>query len=177
MKKLITLIALCAAIIIPATAQTNVPIIEGPGVQAFEFLTSPNASNWMALTYAIKTKNAGWGAGFGAYYKANDFIGATLRVDFFDNSFWMPQCNVQLQAPVKIMGAVTAIPFLTTGIATQIQGSENQQGTVVAVFGAGLAIRLPVNSKWYVPDNVFGAYEKWSDGHGSGIRAGLGWRF
>jgi hypothetical protein len=75
------------------------------------------------------------------------------------------------------MGKLTAIPFLTTGLATQIAGKDNQQGKVVGVFGMGLAIRLNPNDKWYIPDDVFAGYEKWSDGHGSGTRFGFTWKF
>ena len=142
---------------------------------AIQFLTTPS-TNWYAATYGIiSTKTHETGAGIAAFYKANDFVGAYLRLDGFGNTLYMPSGNFQLQFPVRVMNKIELIPFATTGIAAPIGNGTDV--SVAAIFGAGFAFRLPDSGKWYVPGDVIVDFEKWTNLKGQQIRFGLAWHF
>jgi len=178
-KKHSILIAVAVALaIIKSTAQTNVPVIASPVLDAFNFLSTPS-SNWMFATYGIFTKNEGEGFGIGAAYKVSENFGAVLRLDRIGNDTFMPSGNFQWQVPVTLMGKVTVVPFAFTGIATPINDSGNHDG-VIGIFGVGSAIRVPAaikSASRFIPDDVVYDYEKWTSYAGGQHRFGFLWKF
>lgn len=179
MKKLLLCLSLAACISLPVAAQTNTnnPILTGPGADAWTFLTA-SASNWIVAPYGIaSTDGKTFGAGLGVGYKLSEFVVPTLRIDGVDSTdgftVWMPSASLQLQAPVKILNAVTVVPFAFAGIATPIAGQHENNGSVVGIFGVGGAIRLGKN--W----DLLGDFEIWNGGGFSSqqqIRFGFGWK-
>ncbi len=180
MKK-IKLILIAAALIlahVASKAQTNVPVIASPVLDAFNFLSTPS-SNWMLAVYGISTEKDGGGAGIGAAYKVSENFGAVLRLDRIGRDTFMPSGNFQVQVPVTIMGKFTMTPFAFTGIATPLNEDADHDG-VVGVYGIGMAIRTPavVKSKSrFIPDAVIYDIEKWTSYEGSQHRFGLLWKF
>lgn len=174
MKKLIT-IAMLATSLIGAQAQvtntnTGNPFLSGPATQILDFLST--GSNWMAVAYGTSSdKFDKFGAGVALGYKATDFLVPTLRLDYYDGSVWMPSASVQLQAPIKLFGKVTVIPFAVSGIATPISGRGTGNGSAVGIFGAGLAAQ--VSSHF----DVIADAEKWTGFSGYQIRFGALYKF
>lgn len=177
MKKLVSLLSV-ALIAITINAQTNVPVIASPILDAFNFLSTPS-SNWMLAAYGINTEQGKDGFGIGAIYKVSDTFGAVLRLDRIGNDTFMPSGNFQVQVPVTIMGKVTVTPFAFTGIATPINDSGNHDG-VIGIFGVGSAIRVPAaikSASRFIPDDVVYDYEKWTSYAGGQHRFGFLWKF
>ncbi|HSM84600.1 MAG TPA: hypothetical protein VLT16_00555 [Candidatus Limnocylindrales bacterium] len=145
------------------------PVLSGPATQVIDFLTT--GSNWMVAPYGIVTTDSKFGGGIAFGYKLSDFVVPTMRLDYLEGQLWMPSASLQLQAPLTIMGKITAIPFTFAGIATPISGAGNNNGSAVGIFGAGAAIRL--SSKV----DVVGDYEKWSGFKGGQIRFGILYKF
>lgn len=184
MKKLHSLIAIAllalSSILHPpsSAAQTNVPVIASPVLDAFNFLSTPS-SNWMFALYGISTEKDGGGVGIGALYKVSENFGAVLRLDHFGGDTFMPSGNFQIQVPVTIMGKFTMTPFAFTGIATPLNEDAAVDG-VVGVYGIGVAVRLPVELKSksrFLPDAVLYDYEKWTSYEGGQHRVGFLWKF
>ena len=178
MKKcLVSLFIGVAVITASAQTNTNNPILSGPGVDAFNFL-SASASNWIIAPYGIASWDGkSFGGGLGVGYRITDMVVPTMRIDAVkshdDFTVWMPQANLQLQLPIRIMNTVTVVPFTFGGIATPVAGKHNQNGDVVGVLGVGGAIRL--GTQWDLLADV----EVWN---GAGfnaekqIRFGVGWK-
>lgn len=145
---------------IAQTTNTSPGVIDSP---VFQFLTQ--GSNWIVAPYAIyDTTTKNFGGGIGAGYKLNDFVVPTMRLDYINNGLWVPSGSLQLQAPVTIMGKVTVIPFVFTGIATSLRNEDNRyNGSAVGIFGLGGAVRIN-STKWYVPSDVLVDYERWTGG-------------
>ena len=178
-KKHSILIAIAVALaIIKSTAQTNVPVIASPVLDAFNFLSTPS-SNWMFATYGIFTKNEGEGFGIGAAYKVSENFGAVLRLDRIGNDTYMPSGNFQVQAPVTIMGKFTTTLFAFTGIAPVLNAKPGHD-SVIGIVGIGAAFRVPeiIKSKSrFIPDDVIYDFERWTSHAGGQHRLGWAWKF
>lgn len=172
MKRLLAIIGV-AALLATANAQTNtVPstnVITGPARDMLDLLSK---SNLLVIPYGIYDTGSGHvGAGIAGIYNINEFFSAGLRLDFLNGSLWMPSVNAQAQLPFTLFGKVRVVPFSLAGVATPIAGKERDNGTVVGIFGAGLAVNI--TKKIY----VLGDYEKWTSFEGNQLRAGVGFRF
>lgn len=133
---------------VPVTASitdTN-PIIGGPAASWLAFLGS--GSNWMAVPYATYSQgDKSFGGGLGLGYLITPNVVTMMRLDYFASKVYMPSLSIQLQAPVKIMQAATIVPFAFAGAASPISGAGSDNGTAVAIVGAGAALRLDFLSK------------------------------
>jgi hypothetical protein len=109
----------------------------------------------------------------------NDFVVPTVRLDYLDGELWMPSASLQLQAPVKLFGRMTLIPFGFGGIATPITGKGSDNGTAVGIYGIGGAIRLDFlggnTSRWKPLDIIFDC-EKWTGFPSQQYRLGFVWK-
>jgi hypothetical protein len=153
---------------------TNPPALSGPIVDAVQFI-SASSSNWFTVPYAIVSSDENkLGAGVAVGYKVNDFLAPVLRLDYFDGQVWMPSLSMQLQAPIKLFGRLTAIPFAFAGVATPLSGKGNNNGTAQSILGGGLAVRLDAFGSawfWQHTDLVLDV-ESWSGFSGQQIRVG-----
>ena len=177
MKKLVSLIA-AIMVSLSGIAQTNVPVIASPVLDAFNFLSTPS-SNWMFAVYGISTEKDGGGAGIGALYKVSENFGAVLRLDRIGRDTFMPSGNFQVQVPVTLMGKFTVTPFAFTGIATPLNDSGTHDG-VIGIFGIGASIKVPSvikDASRFIPDSVVYDYEKWTSYEGGQHRFGFLWKF
>jgi hypothetical protein len=168
----------CALAVIKSSAQTNVPVIASPVIDAFNFLSTPS-SNWMLATYGVFTKSEGGGVGVGALYKVSENFGAVMRLDRIGNDTYLPSGNFQVQVPVTLMGKFTLVPFAFTGMATPINAQPGHDG-VIGIFGIGAAIRIPESIKGksqFIPDDVVYDYERWTSYEGMQHRIGFLWKF
>jgi hypothetical protein len=151
-------------------AETNAPVIAGPGWDAFQFLTS-SGSNWMIAAYGIYdsgTEEAGFGLGAG--YRLSEFVVPTLRLDYLNQEIWMPSASLQMQAPIRLFGKFDLVPFGFAGIATCVSGPHETYAPV-GIFGLGGAIRV---GKHF---DIVGDYEIWSGFAGSQYRFGFLYKF
>lgn len=151
-------------------AQTNPPIITGPGTEIIKFLSS--GTNWMISTYGIyDTGTKRGGGGIAVLKDVTDYIAVGIRVDYLNKNFWMPQADFQLQAPFQLFGKVTVIPFAFTGIATPLGGRGSENHTPIGIVGIGAAIRI------YKGLDAVTSYEKWNTMDGNQIRLGVLYKF
>jgi hypothetical protein len=171
----LSLLAL-ASPVVAGEVQTNTPpVISGPAAGAWSFITTAGASNWIVAPYAIYDDgNKEFGAGVGVGYQISQFVVPTLRMDYLDEQIWMPSASLQLQVPVTIMGKFTATPFAFAGMATPIGGQHDENGSLVGIYGVGLAITLKQDRLYLLTD-----VEQWNGAHFSGLqyRAGIGIKF
>lgn len=180
-RKLFLIIGLLAFLAGGVHAQDTNPIpapaISGPGWDAIQFLGS--GSNWLVAPYMIySTGSKSAGGGIGVGYKVSDFVVPTLRLDYLEGGLYMPSASLQLQAPLKLLGKVTLIPFAFAGLATPISGKGKDNGSAVGIFGIGGAIRTDFigSDKWWKPQDVIFDFEKWSGFSGSQYRLGFVWK-
>lgn len=172
---------------------TNLPpILSGPAVRIIQFLSS--GSNWMFATYGIYSSKGldgtapAYGGGVGAFIKVNDFVVTGMRLDTLAVNhrlqLWMPEVNIQLQMPMTLFGkrdpannqpvagtGLTLIPFVVGGAATPLAGMGKDNGTLVGIFGLGMAVR--VAKHW---DIVYD-WEQWSGFAGDQHRFGALYKF
>lgn len=152
--------------IVTVTQQgTNAPFLSGPLVDVFRFVSS--GTNWVIAPYGIVAKSDAKytvGGGIALAYHLSDFVMPMMRLDYMDHKLYMPSANLQLQAPVTLFGKVTTIPFAFAGIATPISGTGNNNGTVVGIFGAGLALRLDFlgSGKFWQKSDLVWDVETWN---------------
>lgn len=138
---------------------TNAPVISGPAADAWAFITTQGATNWMVAPFGIySTTSKEWGGGLALGYKLSDFVVPVMRLDYLASEIWMPSMNLQLQVPVTILGKVTVIPFTFAGVATTVSGGGSQNGSAVGMLGVGGAVRIA--SHW----DLVGDYELWNGG-------------
>lgn len=171
--------------ILPQTSsiiwQTNIINITNSGVTP-PFLTGPlmdilkfasTGTNWMFAGFGTMSLGGDhkYGAGVAGMYKLNDFVAPMLRIDYYDGKIFMPSASVNLQAPVTLFGKITAIPFGFTGLATPFNRGGNNDATIQAIFGAGMAIQ--VAKKFDVVFDI----EKWSGFKGEQLRFGAIYKF
>lgn len=189
MKSKLVLAAIVAALFTLTTqAQTNLTL-GGPGMKIIQFLG--NGSNWMFSTYGIYAekgaggKSPGYGGGLGAFVRVNDFLATGLRLDTIASGgqakLWMPSGDIQIQAPITLFGkadtngivsgGVTVVPFGFGGVATPLAGRGSDNGTVVGIFGMGMALRI--QKHW---DLVYD-WEKWTGFSGNQHRFGILYKF
>ncbi len=141
-------------------------VVGGPAGEVLQFLTV--GSNWIVAPYAIYdagTKKTG--GGVAGLYRVSDFVYTGLRLDYIGKELWMPSCQVQLQAPFRIMQKVEVIPFVTAGLATPLSGKGADNGSAVGIFGAGLAMKVSKNV------GVFYEVEEWTGFKGNQHRGGV----
>lgn len=172
MKKLLILLAVCALIAMPVKAQTQTNYIsfDGPAMDALRFLGT--GSNWMIAPYGIYGPSShAYGAGVCALYKVSDFIAPGIRLDYFNGSVVMPSGQFQLQAPLTLMGKLTVVPFVFSGIATPLAGKGKDNGSPIGMFGVGAAVR--VSSHFDIVLDV----EKWTNFQGNQYRLGFLYKF
>lgn len=127
------------------------------------------ATNWTFTTYASHAKGlvdsdgdaAEWGFGFAALYPLNEYIRAGARMQYFAGDWFMPSLNVQLQSSYKPFGGkLIFTPFVFTGIATPIGGSE-ENGDFGTLYGIGASLKYPINDNWEA--GLGYAIETWSN--------------
>jgi hypothetical protein len=148
----------------------SAPVLSGPAASIVDFLTS--ASNIMVAPYGIASSDMKkFGAGLGIGFRVSEFVVPTLRLDYFDGTIWMPSASLQLQAPLKILGKWTVIPFAFGGLATPLSGKGVDNGSAVGIVGIGAAIRF--GEKW----DLIGDYEKWTGFSTDQIRVGFVYKF
>lgn len=113
----------------------------------------------------VPNQYGGWVAGL---YEINPYVLSGLRLDYLENSIYMPSFQAQLQLPL-FNGRVT--PFALSGLATAIGGKAKENGEAIGIFGVGAAFRI--GKKW----GVVADYEKWTSFEGNQIRAGAWFKF
>jgi hypothetical protein len=190
MKKLLALIGVMLAITVNAQNPPTPPVI--PEIQplsvdvetntvptlpehvnTFLQFLSASSTNWYVATYGIYVSdNKSFGGGVAAAYSLSPYVLSVLRVDYLNDSFWMPSGSMQLQLPIKLMGKLNVTPFAFAGIATLLGGNGDQEtGSAVGIGGAGLATRF--NDHLGVVYDV----EMWSGFSGAQHRFGIYWKF
>jgi len=190
MKKLLALIGVMLAITVNAQNPPTPPVI--PEIQplsvdvetntvptlpehvnTFLQFLSASSTNWYVCTYGIYVSdNKSFGGGLAAAYSLSPYVLSVLRVDYLNDSFWMPSGSLQLQLPIKLMGKLNVTPFAFAGIATLLGGNGDQEtGSAVGIGGAGLATR--VNDHLGIVYDI----EMWSRFNGAQHRFGLYWKF
>jgi hypothetical protein len=163
------------ALVAPAPAATvdsgtNSPIISGPVTKLFEFLGQ--GSNWIVATYGIMSSDMEkFGGGVALAYKVTDFIAPVLRLDYYDETVWMPSGSLQLQAPFVISGKVRITPFIFGGVATPLSGKGGENGEVEGIFGVGLSASLSDRI------SLVADIEKWTNFESEQIRFGFLYKF
>lgn len=127
--------------------------------------TLSQGTNYIGATYGIydmKTKEFGGGIGVG--YKINDYVVTVVRLDAISDHLFVPSGSIQLQVPMKFLGRIEVTPFTFSGVATSLNGDDNN-GEAIGIFGVGGAIKFGNNeSAWYVPKGLIGDYEHWTGG-------------
>ncbi len=154
---------------------TQPAVITGPVADALKFITTSGASNWVVAPYLIYDDgNREFGAGIGLGYQLSQYFVPTLRCDYLNKEIWMPSASMQLQAPVTIMGKLTATPFVFGGMATPLSGQEDENGSLVGIYGVGMSITLKKDRLY-----LLGDVEQWNGAKFTGrqYRAGLGIKF
>lgn len=179
MKKILSLLA--AMICFAGYSQTNTPppetstnqpplIPEVPGI-ILGFLSN-TASNWYVAPYGIYSSDTEtFGAGIGVGYSLSPYVVTVLRMDYINDNIWMPSGSVQLQAPVRLMNKVTAVPFGFGGLATPISGRGEDNTTAAGIAGAGIGVR------WTDHLGLIYDIEYWSNFSGPQHRFGIYWKF
>jgi hypothetical protein len=129
------------------TNSTPSPFFSGPMADLVSTVTT--ATNLGFATFGIympSTSSHKAAAGFGVLgmFNFNNYIGAGIGLDMLDNQVTMPNCQVQLQAPLVIggVGGVTVTPLVFTGAATPVGGMGQQNGSAVGLFGGGLDVKV-----------------------------------
>jgi hypothetical protein len=176
MKNLMLAIIGAVAILTATTAvnaqTTNAP----PATNTWEQITGTlndigSASNWMFAAYGIYDfTTAKAGGGLAAVYNVTDLVGTTLRLDYINDQLWRPSGGLQIQYPIKLFnGKITVIPFVDSGLSTAIGGAGDKNGSAIAIYGTGAAIRI--GSRW----DILGNYERWDND--SQVRFGALYKF
>ena len=151
-----------------APATTN---LLGPHVGSLINFFSQTGSNWSVapfMTYLSDEKE--FGGGIAATYSINDYAGAMIRLDYFDEQVFMPSGNFQLQLPINIAGRFQLVPFLLTGVATSLN-DDDDEGDVIGIVGSGIGLR--VSKRIGLVYDV----EYWTSHSGLQHRAGVLFRF
>lgn len=137
MKRTFSILALLG-LLYTANAQTNTT----PPVAStiWDYLTT--GSNYWAAPYATASvQGSGFGGGIAVGYNLSQTVNPVLRLDYFNGHFYMPSLTAQLQPPVTLFGKFPVIPFGIAGAGTTIGGNGVNNGTMVTILGAGVALR------------------------------------
>jgi len=194
MKKLLALLALTVALTV--NAQTNTaptigsvhltidePVTAAADTNAVPTLPehlgtllnflSASSTNWYVASYGIYVSDTKtFGGGIAGAYSLSPYVLTVLRVDYLNDSFWMPSGSMQLQLPMTLAGKLQVTPFAFAGIATLLGGNGDQPtGSAVGIGGAGLATRF--NEHFGLVYDV----EMWSNYTGAQQRFGVYWKF
>lgn len=126
-----------------------------------------------------------YGGGVGVVYPFSQYVFTSIRIDWVDGGFWMPQGNVGLQAPLTLYtngsSHITITPFAYGGVAVPVSGAQigsvtlggsaprNNDGQPTAILGAGAALSL--YAPWHL--NAFGDIEEWTGFPGKQYRFGM----
>jgi len=157
----------------PVVVDTNLPPSLPEHVSTWLSFLSSTGSNWIVSPYAIYVDDEvnSIGGGVAALYEISPYVLTGLRMDFFDNTVFMPSIGVQLQLPIKLAGKVTVTPFAISGVATPLGGGIEQDNEAVVIVGGGLAVSI-TKKMGLVYDS-----EMWSGFSGTQHRFGVYWKF
>lgn len=168
MKKLLISIALLAALVIPAAAQTNsssVPILD----------TLTSGSNWFAVPFAtVATGDRTFGGGLAIGYKATSALAPVLRLDEFAGKAYLANLSLELSVPRKLMGKVPIVPFIVAGAGIPLSSATIDgnltisAGQPVGIVGIGAYMPFDWAGSSWMAQNTFAVvdYEHWT---GAGI--------
>lgn len=126
-----------------------------------------------------------YGGGIGVVYPFSQYVFTSVRIDWVNGGFWMPQGNVGLQAPLTLYtngsSKIVVTPFAYAGVAVPVSGATigsitlggappiSNNGQPTAILGAGAAVNL--YSPWHL--NLVGDIEEWTGFPGKQIRGGF----
>lgn len=126
-----------------------------------------------------------YGGGVGVVYPFTPYVFTSIRVDWVNGGFWMPQGNVGIQAPLTLYtngtSKIVITPFGYGGVAVPVSGATvgsitiggaspiNNDGKPTAILGAGGALDL--YSAWHL--KLVGDVEDWSNFPGQQYRVGF----
>lgn len=165
MKKVTVSIAMLMTLVISSFAQqqqdTNAPV-SVIGSNLFDYLTT-GSNYWVAPYATAATSGGSFGGGIAVGYKISELVNPVLRLDYFNGSAYMPSLTAQLQAPRAIMGKIPVTPFGIAGMGTPIAGAARDNGAMVTILGAGLALRGDslVKTGFLSHCDLVADYEKW----------------
>jgi len=180
---IIALTCLAASAAEPATVSspvvlntnTSPPTLGGPFIELLQ-----NISTWSNLTvapYAIYDSGTkDYGAGLMLMYNANTYLAGGIGCQYLNKEVWMPNAQFQFQAPFTIAGKIVLVPFGFTGIGTPVSGRQDDNGTPVGIFGAGLAAKIYGEQEGNHLSAFF-ACAKWTSFDGQQWYGGLAYRF
>lgn len=170
----------------PSTSVSPAPSF-GQEIQS-AFNNILNNTNLLYEAHALYAPglNHKMGGGFGVVYPFSDYVFTSIRIDWVDGGFWMPQGNVGLQVPIHLHpfgtnNTITITPFTYAGVAVPVSGATigtitlggsppvSNDGQPTAILGAGAAIGL--YSPWHL--YAVGDIEEWTGFPGKQYRLGL----
>lgn len=165
MAVMVGLIGLVTATTIPAVGQqadTNAPVIGGASSTLWDFV-STGSNYWAAPYVTAATSGGSFGGGVAVGYKVSELVNPVLRLDYFNGSVYMPSLTAQLQAPRTILGKIPITPFGIAGMGTPIAGAGRDNGNMVTILGAGIALRGDSFAKTGLISHMdlVADYEKW----------------
>jgi hypothetical protein len=161
MKKLVTVIGLCATLVGAKAQTTNV-------IHVWEDFLSNATTNIIIVPYGIaSTDFKKFGGGVAIGYELSQNVVPFLRIENYNGDFFMPSGTVQLQVPFRF-GGFTIVPLAYTGVAVPLDNSHVND-PVVGIVGTGAAIRLGAKL------DLLASYEVRTS-TGNQICLGIGWK-
>ncbi len=170
---------------VPPNTDTNgVPTITGGLTELFQAFKENTNLLWEVHGLYASGLPKKIGGGVGAVWPINQYSFASVRIDWVNGGFWMPQGNFGLQLPIKLFSWLTVTPFTYAGIAVPVSGAQigsitvggaaprDNNGQATAILGGGGAIN--VYSPWHL--KIVGDVERWTGFPGNQYRFGLTFR-
>lgn len=156
----------------PAVTTNTVPSLPEHVNTWLNFLSN-TATNWVVSPYAIYVDDEvnSIGGGVAALYEVSPYVLTGMRLDFFDDSVFMPSIGAQLQLPIKLANKITVTPFVISGVATPLGGGIEQDTEAVVIVGGGVAASITKKIGL-----VYDA-EMWSGFSGTQHRFGIFFKF
>lgn len=89
--------------------------------------------------YAPKLGNGEWGLAVVGGYQHNQYVGAYVRADLFDNNYTVASGSLTAQYPIHFGKNVTIAPFAEAGLGSTLGGGGDKNKDVFAIAGGGFA--------------------------------------
>lgn len=170
----------------PNTDTNGSPTIGGGVQEIMNAISTGTNLLWEVHGLYASGLSKKYGGGVGVVWPFTTYVFTSIRIDWVNGGFWMPQGNVGVQLPIHVFkgtfgtNGLTITPFTYAGVAVPLSGATigsvtlggspplSNDGQPTAILGAGAAIEL--YAPWHL--NAVADIEEWTGFPSKQVRFG-----